>query len=374
LIHQGFKYQKNIIRRHIIYWRCWKKECRAPLKANLFDLEDQIANSNVLSEPEHTHAHEDVQITRSEIKNRLVQKVKQDPSLPIKRIYYYVVREHGQGEGDAESIPPFSYVRSAMTRARQELVPNIPWEVGDVEIESTWAGDYFLLHQDNDWGILLFATPENLEGLSRCTDVYMDGTFRTCPHPYSQFFTVHGKYRNRVIVFVSCLVTGKNIGQYRQILQTLKLKIRQLTGHRWLPVRVICDFEQSLITAIQTDLPRVHLSGCYFHFTQALWRNVQSLGLARPYRQRLRKCIRKVMAIGYLPLLLVRQNFNIHRNANSTRRLVRRFPALNDFLNYVQRNYLDGNFSPAMLNVFERDMDNRSNNFVESKYLNICGK
>jgi hypothetical protein len=47
----------------------------------------------------------------------------------------------------------------------------------------------------------------------------------------------------------------------------------------------------------------------------------------------LRKCIRKVIAIGYLHLLLVRQNFNIHRNANSTRRLVRRFPALNDFLN-----------------------------------------
>jgi hypothetical protein len=130
-------------------------------------------------------------------------------------------------------------------------------------------------------GIFLFVTPENLEGLSRCTDVYMDGTFRTCPRRYSQFFTVHGKYRNRVILFVSCLVTGKNIGQYRQILQTLKLKIRQLTGHRWRPVRVICDFEQSLIT----DLLRVHLSGCYFHFTKVLWRNVQSLGLARPYRQ-----------------------------------------------------------------------------------------
>ena len=61
--------------------------------------------------------------------------------------------------------------------------------------------------------------------------------------------------------------------------------------------------------------------------------------------ERLKKCIRKVMAIGYLPLLLVRQNFNIHRNANSTRRLERRFSALNDFFNYVQRNYLDGNFS-----------------------------
>jgi hypothetical protein len=81
------------------------------------------------------------------------------------------------------------------------------------------------------------------------------------------------------------------------------------------------------------------------------------------------------MAIGYLPLLLVRQNFNILRKANNTRRLVRRFPALNDFLVYKQRNYFDGNFPPTMWNVFERNMDNRSNNFVESKFIdqdNIC--
>jgi hypothetical protein len=74
---------------------------------------------------QNTHVHEDVQITRSEIKNRLVQKVKQDPSLPIKRIYDSVVREHGQGVGAVESIPPFPY---------------IPWEVDDVEIEGTWLG------------------------------------------------------------------------------------------------------------------------------------------------------------------------------------------------------------------------------------------
>ena len=99
LIHQRFKYQKNRRRGDIIYWRCWKEECRAPLKTNLFDLEDQNTNINVLNEPEHTHAHEDVQITRSEIKNRLVQKVKQDPSLPIKKIYDSVVRAWKGGRG-----------------------------------------------------------------------------------------------------------------------------------------------------------------------------------------------------------------------------------------------------------------------------------
>ena len=67
----------------------------------------------------------------------------------------------------------------------------------------------------------------------------MDGTFHTCPAPYAQFFTIHGKYRNRVILFASCLTTGKNIGQYKQILQTLKRRICQETGHRWRPTRAI---------------------------------------------------------------------------------------------------------------------------------------
>jgi hypothetical protein len=47
----------------------------------------------------------------------------------------------------------------------------------------------------------------------------------------------------------------------------------------------------------------------------------------------------------------------------------------NDFLVYVQRNYFDGNFPPTMWNVFKRNMDNKSNNIVESKFIdqdNIC--
>jgi hypothetical protein len=58
-----------------------------------------------------------------------------------------------------------------------------------------------------------------------------------------------------------------NIGQYRQILQTLKRRIRQETGHRWRPTRVICDYEQSLIAAVQKELPNCQVSGYYFHFT-----------------------------------------------------------------------------------------------------------
>jgi hypothetical protein len=105
----------------------------------------------------------------------------------------------------------------------------------------------------------------------------MDGTFRTAPSPYRQYFSihdVHGKYRNRVICLVNVLMTGQLIGQNRQTLQVAKQNVRRTSRHRWRPHVVISDYEQSLNSRI---------SGCYFHFGHNLWRRVQSLGLARDY-------------------------------------------------------------------------------------------
>ena len=164
--------------------------------------------------------------------------------------------------------------------------------------------------------MFLYATNDNLKNLRECTDIYLDGTFRTCPNPYEQYFTIHGKYRNRVLCFANCLMTGRTVGDCRHML-------RNITGHRWWPRRVVCDFEQALIAAVETKFGHAQISGCCFHFCQSLWRTVQSLGLTADYRRhrRLKKCIRKVMAIGYLPLAVVRQNLQLLRTSRSTVRL-----------------------------------------------------
>ena len=111
----------------------------------------------------------------------------------------------------------------------------------------------------------------------------MDGTVRTVPSPYRQYFSihVHGKYRNRVICLVNVLMTGQLIGQNRQTLQIVKQNVKRISRHRWRPHVVISDYEQSLIAALETELPNSRISGCYFHFGHNLWRRVQSLGLAR---------------------------------------------------------------------------------------------
>lgn len=124
------------------------------------------------------------------------------------------------------------------------------------------------------------------------------------------------------------------------------------------------------MTAIETELPTSSVLGCYFHFTQSLWRRIQDLGLSGAFRRdrSLEKCVRKVMALGYLPLPLVRNNFRTYSRSRRVRRLLHRYQALEEWFDYVQGVYIDGQFQPAMWNVYRRNMDTRTNNNLESEY------
>lgn len=319
---------------------------------------------------DHDHIEDDECINENEVVNQAKEIIKLDPTKPIKRVYNEVIGAFEDND-EYEALPDFSRVRSKLQRVRASLIPPIPHAIEDVEIENewkeNWAGKPFLSHLDNDWGISVFATRENYISLSRCDIIYIDGTFKTCPEPYSQFVTIHGKRLGRVFNFAMCLSTGKTIGQYRQLFQHVKDKIRQITGRRWRPAKVICDFEVALISALETELPHTTVCGCYFHFCQSLWRKIQELGLSRPYRRsrRVQRLLRKVMALGYLPIALLRQNFLRLVGSNSTRRIINRHGAVQDFLLFVENNYLNGRFPIGLWNVYGRDKDCRTNNIVE---------
>jgi hypothetical protein len=144
---------------------------------------------------------------------------------------------------------------------------------------------------------------------------------------FKQVFTILGEYYGQVLPLSIVLMTNRAIGHYRQVLQVLQRKIRGATGSEWEPEAIVWDFEQALITAIQTELPNTRIEGCYFHFNQSLWRHVKELGLTRAYRnhERVKKLIRKVMSIGFLPTAIVRNNFALLRTENRTLRF-RRYP------------------------------------------------
>lgn len=152
-------------------------------------------------------------------------------------------------------------------------------------------------------------------------------------------------------------------------LQTVKRRVMSATGHQLQPTYVVCDFEMSIKIAVENELPNAEVNACYFHFAQSLWRRVQLVGLAAAYLQHrsVRMAIRKITALAFLPLLLVRQNLNVFLASRQWQRIRQRYPAVEDFMNYFQRTYMtaNGNFPPSLRNVFDRSISTRTNNVME---------
>ena len=81
------------------------------------------------------------------------------------------------------------------------------------------------------------------------------------------------------------------------------------------------------------------------------------------------QCIRKFMALAHLPVPLVRQIFGLLSTARYTRRLINRYPALFDCIRYLENNYISGQYTVQRWNVYDRDIDTRTNSHVEGLYF-----
>ena len=188
--------------------------------------------------------------------------------------------------------------------------------------------------------------------------------------PYLQFFTIHGEVNDHVLKLASGLLSTKTTAAYEEVFQSVGNRIQALTGQMWVVREMVTDFETAIMNAAENIFPGIQVNGCYFHFAKALWHKVQQIGLAQAYRQdaNIRMFIRKVMAIGFLPLNIVRLNWNGLRNSHQTRALTQLYPALRRFIVYFQNTWMNRNgaFRPARWNVWGRPMEYRTNNAVES--------
>jgi len=301
----------------------------------------------------------------------MLDLVAQDPTKTCRQVYDEIVLSVPPNK--RESIPAYDNVRTVLNRRRTREIPPVPHSINEVDIQGRWKrtvdGRRFLSHHDNHWGIAVFTTADSLRCLGDCNDVYLDGTFKSTPCPYTQFMTIHGFYMDRVVPFVFVLMQNRTIGHYRQVFAHIKRRYQRITNANLAPNNIVVDFELGMITAVETEFPQSSIRGCFFHFCQSIWRRVQQEGLARHYdRNRyLKDLIRKLMAIAFLPSLLVRNSFQQFLQQNLTRLLCRRYPELQNLLQYFTRNYLNGQFRIAIWNVYDRDMDNRTNNHVECK-------
>ena len=122
---------------------------------------------------------------------------------------------------------------------------------------------------------------------------------------------------------------------------------------------------------LQIALGRLVLRGCLFHYTSAIWKFIQEIGLVPLYRNDtsgLRVFCKKFMALPFLPPHIVIPMYSYLVRHKWPSRIALNRVAFNAFLTYIENTWLRNPTFPLELsNVFYRD-DHRTNNSLESKH------
>ena len=113
--------------------------------------------------------------------------------------------------------------------------------------------------------------------------------------------------------------------------------LRELTnipGTNFQPQTVLIDFELAEKNALEAVFPGVTVKGCFFHFSQNIWRKVQANGLQGRYQQEpaFAEQVGKIAALAFVPEADVQRYFDIlSQNVDQ---------ALDVIMDYIEEYYL----------------------------------
>lgn len=113
--------------------------------------------------------------------------------------------------------------------------------------------------------------------------IYMDGTFKSVPSIFYQLYTLHcpmGR-ENQIFPVVYALLPNKTHATYRRLFQLIKQRAHDL-GLEFNPKLFQLDYEIGVMKAIKIEFPlmqseEIKVRGCFFHYSQAIWRKVRRL-------------------------------------------------------------------------------------------------
>jgi len=121
--------------------------------------------------------------------------------------------------------------------------------------------------------ILIFGTQDSCLYLDECVEIFCDGTFKCAPPLFYQLYVIVGLKNDHAFPCLYILLPGKSKQIYDQMLKEVRKLCQNLK-----PLHIMVDFEQASIASMHEAFKRAKLSGCYFHFKQAILRNLQTFG------------------------------------------------------------------------------------------------
>ncbi|XP_022161380.1 uncharacterized protein LOC111027331 [Myzus persicae] len=277
LKYNGYLYRFDKKYKNTMYWRCTEELCKSRLN---------LKNDEIVKGPsEHNHTISNLEFEKrvciNEIKIRALSSQDNPHQIVSEASTLCSQAVHG-------ALPPVSYIKRTVCRIRQinSSAPSNPFTITDITIPDKYSqtidGRTFLINdiEPVESRILVFATKENLDLLSKSDHWFADGTFKSCPPLFTQVYTIHVIKHNLVIPVVFALMPDKTQSSYERLFSAIKTHNINLN-----PKTIMTDFEQSSLNAFKIQFPNTEQNGCFFHQTQCVWRKIQTIsGMVDKYK------------------------------------------------------------------------------------------
>ncbi|XP_068237240.1 uncharacterized protein [Palaemon carinicauda] len=253
------------------------------------------------------------------------------------------------------------YLARTLNRHRAKSRPKHPRSLDDLVIQDEHMPA--ILHSTDFWingrrHIMLYSDNQ-LHLLQNARVWYVDGTYKLVREPFKQLYSIHAYVRSgecvKQVPLLFCVMSGSRTVDYRALIQSIREEVQELKVEE-----VMADFEKTVWSAFRKELPDITMKGCCFHYTQAIWRKAQAVGMQKLYKddRATRSFVQNLMALPLLPAEHIVPIFE-HLLENSTTTA-----PMKELASYVKKNWIESSvWPPETWSVFYRPV--RTNNTVE---------
>lgn len=274
----------NVIKPNaVIEWKCvntgsktpGKEKARCPGRCKSFGMFYPLIQ---LRQHEPDPEHEECLLAYNESK-RLAEETNDIPRTIISKVNLNV-----DSVAAVQLIRPHN-MRQIINRVRKQNVERVNFvfrEEIDIpdELKKTIKSELLFLWDESGktdpLRVIIFSTTINIDKLDECQEWYVDGTFEVSPLLFKQVITVNVIFNGKNLPLIYSLLPNKSEASYREFFEMLLNNTDKSISP---PTRFIIDFEIAVIITIRKLFINSLINGCYFHYCQSLWRNVQKKGL-----------------------------------------------------------------------------------------------
>ena len=296
----GHKYLRRKYAVNSVYLKCalFRDGCKATAK---LDKDTDLITPGNVHNHDFTKYHSETYNLKKRCK--IMARTSQEP---LRKIFDDAARE----DSFATEVS-FPQCESSMYRSRRRLEPKIPSNATELSLllpTTTFGKFHKSTVSVNDQTALIFFSDKMRELIPQIPDIQFDGTFYCVPKQFYQLWTIFVTVERHTLPAIHCLLTGKEEGLYRCIMESIRNLIPQFN-----PMSCMSDWEIAPRNVMKDFHPDINIKGCWFHFTQRIWHQTQKLGLVNSFHsnQELSIFVKHLMAIPFLPSTLIRPTYSL---------------------------------------------------------------